>query len=533
MTHSTETLSTWEARREHYRRAGWWPGEPLVRRYAQVVADRPAALAVADSRGRELSHRQLWDAAAALAQDLAAHGVEPRAVVLLMMPNRVEWQIAFLAVLRLGAVPASAAVTTDPSTLGYMCDLAGVDVVVMPRYHQGRPHADPMMSALREATTVRQALVFEDDGSPQWTALPARSRRVDVVAEPVEHLLFTSSTTGPAKAVMHSHDTLAAMHQGFAGRFDLGPRDSIFMASPLGHSTGTIHGARLSMYLGAALVLQETWEPEQAVRLISEYRCTFTAAATPFLDDLVDLGSRGGQQGLASMRAFLCGGAPVPASLLDEARRQCPDTFVTVLWGMTEGGVTTCVPGDSTERLLATAGVGLPGLELRCLPVEGQDESMATGAGELAMRGPGVFHGYYRDERLYRSQLTRDGFFRTGDLASLDVDEYLHLTGRIKDIIIRGGVNISPAPIENCLAGHPGVSRVAVIGTPDDRLGERICAVVQPSGTPPTLDDLLAWAGAHGLPKRQWPERLHLVESMPLTPTGKVVKRFLRDAIQL
>ncbi|MDQ1696811.1 MAG: cyclohexanecarboxylate-CoA ligase, partial [Frankiaceae bacterium] len=270
----------------------------------------------------------------------------------------------------------------------------------------------------------------------------------------------------------------------------------------------------------APLVVQDRWDAEQAIRLVAAHGCAFMAAATPFLLDLVEAPAPAPGPKLASMRAFLCGGAPVPPALLERAREQLPGTFVTVLWGMTEGGLTTCPPDDPPERVTGTAGAPLPGLELEIVE-----------EGELAMRGPGVFVGYFGQEDLYASSLTDEGFFRTGDLAALDDDGYLLLRGRLKDLIVRGGVNISPARLEDCLAAHPGVREVAVIGSHDERLGERICAVVVASDPGLDLEKLVAWASQEGLPRRQWPERLIIVDSLPRTPAGKVRKDDLRRTV--
>ena len=349
-------------------------------------------------------------------------------------------------------------------------------------------------------------------------------------AADLAHIMFTSSTTGRPKAVMHSEDTLAALNIGFTERFSLGPDAPIFLASPLGHSIGAIHGIRLALHTGAPLILQDVWNPERALEAIEEFGCAFTAAATPFLRDLVDARWPRPTPKLAPLRSFLCGGAQVPPSLMEAAQAQFPNTFVTVLWGMTEGGLVTCDRESPCEKLMSTAGIGLPGLELRCLDAEGGTLPVGEG-GELAMRGPGVFIGYFGQQDLYESLITDDGFFRTGDLARIDADGYVRITGRLKDLIIRGGVNISPAPIENALADHPDVNAVAVIGYPDERLGERICAVVVPDGEAPSLDDLIAHARARRLPKHHCPEVLRIVDTMPMTPAGKIRKADLRAIV--
>ena len=473
-----------EQRERWYRAKGWWPGERLCDRYTVLAQRHRDRLAVADATGRRLSHGTLWREAGRLAEELEEGGIGRGDIVIVLLPNIVDGQVAFVALLRLGAIPASLPTRTDPETVAYVAGLTGARALISVERHGSVRLGD---IALEAASTCGHGLgVFLFDGSVgPWRSAPAnRGTPVPASAADLAHIMFTSSTTGRPKAVMHSEDTLAALNIGFTERFSLGPDAPIFLASPLGHSIGAIHGTRLSLHTGAPLVLQDGWDPERALETIEEFGCAFTAAATPFLKDLVDARWPRSTPKLAPLRSFLCGGAQVPPSLMEAAQAQFPKTFVTVLWGMTEGGLVTCVRESPREKLMRTAGVGLPGLELRCLDAEGGTLPVGE-EGELAMRGPGVFIGYFGQQDLYDSLITDDGFFRTGDLARIDIDGYVRITGRLKDLIIRGGVNISPAPIENALADHPGVDAVAVIGHPDERLGERICAVVVPDGVTP------------------------------------------------
>ena len=329
---------------------------------------------------------------------------------------------------------------------------------------------------------------------------------------------------------MHSANTLGALNQTFTERFSLGADRPIFMSSPLGHSVGAYHGARLALFTGAGLVLQDGWDAQRALVMIEQFGCTFTAAATPFLKDLVDADWTGPLPKLNSLKSFLCGGAPVPPVLMEQSRKEFPNTFVTNLWGMTEGGLVTCVSDSPREKIITTAGIGLPGLELRVLDDAG-NELPADREGELVMRGPGVFLDYAGQDDLYRSSLTPDGFFRTGDLAQIDEAGYVRITGRLKDLIIRGGVNISPIPIEDTLARHADIESVAVIGFPDARLGERICAVIRHAGRKPATEELLSFCREQGLSKRLCPEIIHFVDKMPRTAGGKIRKADLRARI--
>ncbi len=515
------------ARAARYRAAGWWPGEPLVECFRRHVEDRPNAHAVRDSRSAWVSRAELWARAGGLAEKMAGRGIASGDVVMICLPNHVGWQVSFLACLRLGAVPATLPVTSDAATLHYAGRLVGAQLLVVPQRHRSRDFATELLG---DADMPASLLVLGGEGSETWRQAATEQRVPNTAIPGLCHLMFTSSTTGMPKAVAHTEDTLAAVNIAFAERFGIDGAEPIFMASPLGHSVGAWHGARLSLFTGAPLVLQEHWDPADALRLIAEERCGFTAAATPFLKDLVDAPWAEAEPKLASMRAFLCGGAPVPPALLSAAAVQMPRTFVTVLWGMTEGGVTTCLPGDPPERITGTAGRGLPGLELCTLSADGTRQPPGS-PGELAMRGPGVFVGYYGQDELYREHLTSEGFFRTGDMAEVGTDGYIRLTARLKDLIIRGGVNISPIPLENALSAHPNIQRVSVIGTPDPRMGERICAVIVPQGEAPTLDGLLGWLSGTELSRRQWPEQLVVVDAMPETAAGKIRKAALRTEI--
>ena len=536
-----------EAERERrYRERGWWPGVPLAARFRRFVEARPDALAVVDDRGGRLDRKQLWEEAGRLGADLAGQGIGPGDVVLVFMPNRAESQVAMLAALRRGAVPANLPIRSDEATLRYAAELGGARAILTVERHGRTGTGELAVAAAGQCPGQPAVALIGDDGTRRWPrpgSGPGRDGKIRAretapahPAEGLDHLMFTSSTTGLPKAVMHTADTLAALNVTFAERFGLGPDSPIFMPSPLGHSVGVIHGARLALHTGAPLVLQDRWDPARALETVVTHGCRFTAAATPFLKDLVDApwpaaGAAARGPKLAPLSWFLCGGAQVPPSLMEQAETEFPNTRVSVLWGMTEGGLTTCTAESPREKVLTTAGVGLPGLELRTFDERG--EETAPGAeGELAMRGPGVFVGYYGQESLHESLLTADGFFRTGDLARIDGDGYLRITGRVKDLIIRGGVNISPVPVEDALAACPEVRAVAVVGYPDERLGERICAVVEMAGGKPAeLGALTGFLRDRELPKHLWPELVRTVGEFPRTAAGKIRKLELRDRI--
>ncbi len=508
-----------------YRRAGWWTGERLVDRFESHVAEAPDDPAVV-SGSDTLSRADLWNAAGEAAEKIRAIVGDARRVVVVHLPNSASWMVIFLAVLRSGYVPATPPVTTEADHLRHIFELIRPALAISVGRHRRASPVEAVQEAA--ARTAGVAVGLAGRMSLDMYSTGSGSKGTDHVPEATAHLMFTSSTTGPPKAVSHSEDSLATLNRQFAERFDLNGRTPVFMPSPLGHSVGAIHGARLSMFLGAPLILQDRWDAVTALELVARHRAAFTAAATPFLLDLANARWHGVESKLAPLRSFLCGGAQVPPALIHRCRSEFPNTFVTPLWGMTEGGLTTCVDSSTDLQVETTVGIGLPGLELRTL-----DAGMRMadcGAGELVMRGPGVFNGYFGQPELYAEHLVGDGFFRTGDLARIDADGYVSITGRVKDLIIRGAVNISPVDTENTIAAHPDVAGVAVIGWPDERLGERICAVVQ-ANAPLDFRQVLAFCADRGLSRRYWPERLEVVDRFPRTASGKIRKLQLRSAL--
>lgn len=469
---------------------------PLLELFRRRLDEAPEHLALVHSDGTLLSRRALWTEAEAFASRLAESGVAIGDIVTLCLPNNRAWVPAYLAILQLRCVPATLPSTTDTAALASASEEIGSRAVV---------------SAPDDTASVTVTVLDR----------PGVSRRPGF-----DQLMFTSGTTGQPRAVMHTEESLAALNAGLADTYGLGEHTPLFMGSPLGHATGVMHGIRLSFFLGAPLLVQQKWDAAQAVDMITRHGAYFSIAATPFLRDLVDCAIESGATQGEFLKVFLCGGAPVPSALVNEAQAHYPGMFVSPEWAMTEGGLTACDESDPSAKLPSTVGRTRCGLEV--LVLDGDQRPCQRGVvGELAMRGPGVFHGYLGQDELYRASLTTDGYFRTGDLATIDVDGFVSITGRRKDVIIRGGVNIAPLAIETELIQHPAVTRVAVIGKPDRRLGQRICAVVTAQDDRLTLEGLISWLSERGVPKRLWPEDLIVVPTIPMTAAGKLAKHQL------
>ena len=491
----------------------------------------PHALAVRDDRGHSLTRAELWELAADIEHELVAHGLGRGDMVIVCMPNWTEWMGAYLGVVRGEMVAGTLPVTTDPRSIAYTANLVGAKAVVLPRSHRGRDFvAESEVLAAELGREVQILLVDGQDGTRTWRSFGGPHATIPAYPDDLVHVLFSSSTTGKSKAIAHSEASLSAYNRMVIDRYEVSGERPIFMPSPLGHSTGFWHGARMSLMTGAALILQDAWDPRRALELVEQHGCEITVAATPFLKDIVDTTWDSTTPKLAGMRIFLCGGAPVAPSLIELAQEQMPDTRIAAIWAMSEGGATSSLPDDSTELVAYTCGKVMPGVTLEVVREDGTLAPRGTD-GEIVMRTPSLFLGYIGQEQLYRDSFTTDGWFRTGDTGIVDDNGYLRLTGRLKDLIIRGGVNISPVEIENVISGHPQIARVAVVGSPDERLGERICAVIQPLGTAPTLDELVGWLAERDVPRRLWPESIRVLPTMPETPAGKIRKNVLRELI--
>jgi cyclohexanecarboxylate-CoA ligase len=362
----------------------------------------------------------------------------------------------------------------------------------------------------------------DGDREPAASLFGARRPGPDDVIQ----VLYTSGTTGEPKGVMHTSNTLFSNIHPYAARLGLSANEVVLMASPLAHQTGFMYGAMMPIELGGRLVLQDIWNADRAAEVIAEEGVTFTMASTPFLADLTNVAARR-PAAFQSLRMFLSAGAPIPRVLVRRAAEHL-DARIISAWGMTENGaVTTTRPEDPPEKTFETDGLPLPGMELRIVDANGG--ALPAGAeGRLLVRGCSNLLGYLKRPHLYATDA--DGWFETGDLARLDEDGYVRITGRSKDIIIRGGENIPVVEIEGILYRHPAIAEVAIVAMPDDRLGERACAFIVPrEGAALSMQAVTEFLQAEKVTKLYLPERVEVVRELPKTPSGKIQKFKLRE----
>jgi cyclohexanecarboxylate-CoA ligase len=529
-----------QARIDAMRAHGHWRDEVMGDYLDRCRADVPDKTAVVDfncERGREtrLSYRELAARVDRIALGLGDLGVEKYDVVSCQLPNWWEFSALVLACMRIGAVVNPVMPIFRERELEFMLGFAETKLFVVPRKFRGFDHA-AMARAIRAGLPrLERVLVVGGEGEESFEELllgdrpPARAswfaaRRPQ--ADDVMELIYTSGTTGEPKGVMHTANTLLSNLRPYAQRLKLGGDDVVLMASPMAHQTGFMYGLMMPVMLGATAVLQDVWEPARAAAVIKDERVSFTMASTPFLADLTDTVAQGGCD-VASLRIFLSAGAPIPRVLVERATKTL-GAHVVSAWGMSENGaVTTTRLDDADEKAFHTDGCLMPGMEARVVG-PGNEPLPAGAEGLLKVRGCSNFVGYLKRPNLFGHDA--DGWFDTGDIARIDADGYVRITGRAKDLVIRGGENVPVVEVEGLLFRHPAVQAVAIVGMPDARLGERACAFVVPKpGENFRFADMVAFLQQQKLAKQYFPERLEVVDELPRTPSGKVQKFKLRE----
>jgi cyclohexanecarboxylate-CoA ligase len=527
---------------DSYRSEGLWT-DRLLTDFLEVAVDRsPDKIAVIDERFAPITYAELVEEVLRLAAALQAHGIARGDKFIIALPNWQHVTIFMLALVRLGAVAVHMPIAGREHEFGGVLKVTKAKGIVVAADFRGFNYVEMIDGiAVTYPSLMTRITVGTDAKNPAWTRyddlLTGAPADAPDSAEPVSaselmFLLFTSGSSGDPKGVMHSSNTLGAMNSGVAPIYDLGPDDVIFTAAPLGFSGGLVHGVRLALFLGSTAVLLESWDADRALELMAREKAVYCILTPALLRDLLGSPSFPGYADQLTLRVILCGGAYVPEELLRLAREMLPSTLTSVIWGMTEGIGTGCRPDVPQEKLVTTDGRPFLGTQLRVLRQD--DSEAATGEqGALLMRGPQRFLGYFNRPDLDEELFLEGGWFRTGDIASIDEDGYLKITGREREIIIRGGANISVAEIEAKLIGDPRIDQLAIVDVPDERLGERLCACVVPMNSDDklTLEDLTEIADRQGLAKYKWPEYLQIVDTLPLSPAGKIQRPALKEMV--
>ncbi|MEW2626129.1 AMP-binding protein [Streptomyces sp. NPDC048106] len=525
-------------RAARYRADGAWRDQPVARYLRRAATLWPDALAVVDGE-RRLTFADVDRQATKLAAALHARGVGQDDVVSFQLPNRAEAMVLFQAVMKVGAVANPIVPIYRGNELRFILGQARTKIAFVPGRYRGFDYPGLYETLRGELPELRDLVVIGGDGTEGgaigWDTFldsAGADPEATVRALPEPHpdqvclLLYTSGTTADPKGVLHSHNTVVFENSSLIDRFTLNERDVIFNPSPVTHVTGVNCALVLPFLLGAPVVLQDRWEPETALRRITDAGASFSIFSTPFLSDLL-AAAEAADVTVTAIRYLVCGGADIPDDLARRAAARLG--VVTRMYGATEGpSVTTASRWDAAG--IRTRTDGLPLAPTEVVVVDGTDRPAPRGAlGEVWWRGPDTCLGYL-DERLNDAAFTPDGWFRSGDLARFDEDGALRIEGRLKDVVNRSGEKISVRQVEKLLGEHPAVAEVAVVAGPDARTGERACAfVVTGEGRELTLEEIAEHLMSCQVAAQKIPESLFLVDALPCTASGKIKKFALRE----
>ena len=529
---------------------------------ARIARERPLDLAVVEARDGSdatLTWQELLDRVDRTAALFLRLGVQPGECVAYQLPNSLEFVVVTLAALRVGAICCPLMPIFREREMAFCLRRSGARVLVVPDEARGRRHAAEIAALLTEASIVSGDLPLRlehvvvsasdrkahalpvsdnDSSSVHWLRLQEASAAIAVDTAALDarrgkpaaiaQLLFTSGTSGEPKGVLHRNDVLmraAAMEVEHLG---LGTGDRIFVPSPLAHQTGFLYGMWLAIVMGVPQIVQPVWNAARALRALNDWGGTFVQAATPFLADIVKAVEEGARPP-AQLQIFVATGAAVPRALAERATRIL-GTAVCGGWGTTESCLgSLSAPGDEAAKVWGTDGRALRGIRLRIADAEGR-VLPAGEEGHFEVASPTMFDGYADHPDWTAAAFTTDGWFRTGDLGVMDESGYVRITGRVRDVINRGGEKIPVAEVEQLLGDHPAIADVAIVAMPDARLGERACAfVVLRESSLLDFDRMKHYLDACQVAKQYWPERLEIVSELPRTPSGKVQKYVLRE----
>lgn len=524
-----------------YLKNGYWSDRTLADCFHESVRKYPDREYVVDDRGCRYTYRQMDEAASKVAAFLRSQQIGPGDVVSYQIPIWSEFAVITIACFKVGAAAHPIAMSYEEKELVRCLNLTQAKAYFAPTCFHKTDYEEMIQTALPHINSLRAVVLLDQtremksscyswknilkDYQPLRMEECARQTGQDIAA-----ILGTSGTTCGSKGVILTHDNIRYSEETFNRELGISMDDIMFMPAPLNHATGFHHGIIAPMLTGAKVVLQQKYCCREAIDLMNREACTYSMGATPFIYDILrDLETNGGA--IPSLKFYLCGGAPVPGYMVQKAWDY--GILLCEVYGSTESVPHVFVrPCDALRLNGTTSGKPLEGVEIRVVDENGADVPFGT-AGEELSRGPNVFVGYLKNRPITDEVLDDDGWFHSGDLCVMDEDGNIRIIGRKKDMIVRGGENLNSNEINDNLEGCPGILDHTVIGMPDERLGERICAfvVVAEGYENLSLTDVIDYLKEHRISKRFWPERLETIKRIPHTGSGKVKKYLLREEL--
>ncbi|MCV1901570.1 medium-chain fatty-acid--CoA ligase [Escherichia coli] len=532
------TLTFNEQRRAAYRQQGLWGDASLADYWQQTARAMPDKIAVVDNHGASHTYSALDHAASCLANWMLAKGIESGDRIAFQLPGWCEFTVIYLACLKIGAVSVPLLPSWREAELVWVLNKCQAKMFFAPTlFKQTRPV--DLILPLQNQLPQLQQIVGVDKLAPATSSLSLSqiiadntplTTAITTHGDELAAVLFTSGTEGLPKGVMLTHNNILASERAYCARLNLTWQDVFMMPAPLGHATGFLHGVTAPFLIGARSVLLDIFTPDACLALLEQQRCTCMLGATPFVYDLLNVLEKQPAD-LSALRFFLCGGTTIPKKVA----RECQQRGIKLLsvYGSTESSPHAVVNlDDPLSRFMHTDGYAAAGVEIKV--VDDARKTLPPGCeGEEASRGPNVFMGYFDEPELTARALDEEGWYYSGDLCRMDEAGYIKITGRKKDIIVRGGENISSREVEDILLQHPKIHDACVVAMPDERLGERSCAyvVLKAPHHSLSLEEVVAFFSRKRVAKYKYPEHIVVIEKLPRTASGKIQKFLLRKDI--
>ncbi|ELE0522005.1 medium-chain fatty-acid--CoA ligase [Escherichia coli] len=532
------TLTFNEQRRAAYRQQGLWGDASLADYWQQTARAMPDKIAVVDNHGASYTYSALDHAASCLANWMLAKGIESGDRIAFQLPGWCEFTVIYLACLKIGAVSVPLLPSWREAELVWVLNKCQAKMFFAPTlFKQTRPV--DLILPLQNQLPQLQQIVGVDKLAPATSSLSLSqiiadntplTTAITTHGDELAAVLFTSRIEGLPKGVMLTHNNILASERAYCARLNLTWQDVFMMPAPLGHATGFLHGVTAPFLIGARSVLLDIFTPDACLALLEQQRCTCMLGATPFVYDLLNVLEKQPAD-LSALRFFLCGGTTIPKKVA----RECQQLGIKLLsvYGSTESSPHAVVNlDDPLSRFMHTDGYAAAGVEIKV--VDDARKTLPPGCeGEEASRGPNVFMGYFDEPELTARALDEEGWYYSGDLCRMDEAGYIKITGRKKDIIVRGGENISSREVEDILLQHPKIHDACVVAMPDERLGERSCAyvVLKAPHHSLSLEEVVAFFSRKRVAKYKYPEHIVVIEKLPRTASGKIQKFLLRKDI--
>ncbi|EON0760242.1 medium-chain fatty-acid--CoA ligase [Escherichia coli] len=532
------TLTFNEQRRAAYRQQGLWGDASLADYWQQTARAMPDKIAVVDNHGASYTYSALDHAASCLANWMLAKGIESGDRIAFQLPGWCEFTVIYLACLKIGAVSVPLLPSWREAELVWVLNKCQAKMFFAPTlFKQTRPV--DLILPLQNQLPQLQQIVGVDKLAPATSSLSLSqiiadntplTTAITTHGDELAAVLFTSGTEGLPKGVVLTHNNILASERAYCARLNLTWQDVFMMPAPLDHATGFLHGVTAPLLIGARSVLLDIFTPDACLALLEQQRCTCMLGATPFVYDLLNLVEKQPAD-LSALRFFLCGGTTIPKKVA----RECQQRGIKLLsvYGSTESSPHAVVNlDDPLSRFMHTDGYAAAGVEIKV--VDDARKTLPPGCeGEEASRGPNVFMGYFDEPELTARALDEEGWYYSGDLCRMDEAGYIKITGRKKDIIVRGGENISSREVEDILLQHPKIHDACVVAMPDERLGERSCAyvVLKAPHHSLSLEEVVAFFSRKRVAKYKYPEHIVVIEKLPRTASGKIQKFLLRKDI--